>query len=109
MEQSLLVLVADTRIEEPVLDWLLDYREDILFTSDLVDCHGVEHAALSVREQVSGRQPRLMVQLRVPLEEGRRICSGLRAAFPKAGIHYWIVPVIEQGRLDAADEPPPGT
>ncbi|MCC6609084.1 MAG: DUF3240 family protein [Burkholderiales bacterium] len=105
MEESLLVLIVDTRIQEPVLDWLLDYREDILFTSGRVDCHGVEHAALSDREQVSGSTPRLMVQLQVPLAEARRICAGLGAALPKAGIRYWIVPLLEQGLLGPSAGP----
>lgn len=107
MEQSLLVLIADTRIKEPVLDWLLDYRQDMVFSSDLVDCHGVEHAALSVREQVTGRQPRVMVQLQIPLRDARELCAALGVAFPRAGIRYWIMPVLDTGTLAAPRQTEP--
>ena len=102
MEQSVLVLIADTRIEESLFDWLLDYQDDMVFSSDVVDCHGIEHASLSLREQVTGRQPKLMVQLQVPLTEARELCAALGEAFPTAGIRYWITPVLEAGHLEAS-------
>lgn len=106
MEQSLLVLIADRRMKEPLFDWLLGYHDDLVFTSHVVECHGVEHAVLSLREQVSGTQPRLMVQLQIPLQDARRLCAALGTAFPAAGIRYWITPVLETGHLEA---PAPAT
>lgn len=102
MEQCVLVLIANTSVEEPLFDWLLDYSDDMVFSSDIVDCHGIEHAALSLREQVTGRQPKLMVQLQIALGEARTLCAQLGGAFPNAGIRYWIAPVIEAGHLGGA-------
>lgn len=99
MEPCVLVLIANTSVEEPLFDWLLDYSDDMVFSSEVVDCHGIEHTALSLREQVTGRQPKLMVQLQVPLDAARALCAALGQAFPSAGIRYWIAPVIEAGHL----------
>lgn len=100
MEQCVLVLIANTSIEEPLLDWLLDYSDEMVFSSEIVDCHGIEHTALNLREQVTGRQPKLMVQLQVGLMEARAVCAALSRAFPTAGIRYWIAPIIEAGHLE---------
>ncbi|HKK07063.1 MAG TPA: DUF3240 family protein [Gammaproteobacteria bacterium] len=103
MEQCVLVLIANTTVEEPLFDWLLDYSDEMVFSSQVVDCHGIEHAALSLREQVTGRQPKLQVELQVPLAEARAICTALGDAFPSAGIRYWIAPVIEAGNLGRSE------
>jgi len=102
MEQCVLVLIANTSVEEPLFDWLLDYSDEMVFSSEVVDCHGIEHTALSLREQVTGRQPKLRVELQVPLAEARALCTALGRAFPAAGIRYWITPVIEVGHLGGA-------
>lgn len=108
MEQCVLVLIANTTVEEPLFDWLLDYSDDMVFSSQVVDCHGIEHAALSLREQVTGRQPKLQVELQVPLVEARAICVALGEAFPSAGIRYWIAPIIEAGYLGRSETGPHG-
>lgn len=97
LDPCLLVMVADPAIRDHLVDWLLDYQDEMVFSAEAVDCYGIDPASLSLREQVSGRQGKLQVQIQCQLAEARALCSGLNRAFPGAAIRYWIQPVWEAG------------
>lgn len=98
-DEALLTLIAQTDIEQALLDWLLDYADDLVFASSVVDYHGVAHAALSLREQVTGRQKMLMVQIRSSQAGVAGLCSRLGDDFGGAAIRYWVIPVSDSGVL----------
>lgn len=99
MEQCVLTLIAEAAVEESLLDWLLDYHSELMFSSEVVNFHGIEQTALNLREQVSGYRPMLLVQIQLPLTEARGMCAALADAFRQANIHYRIAPLIEAGQL----------
>ena len=101
MDHCVLTLIAETGLEESLLDWLLDYGHDVMFSSEIVNFHGLEQASLSLSEQVSGHRPMLLVQVQMPLEDARRLCRELAAVFTQAHIHYRIAPLTEAGPLSA--------
>jgi len=99
MTECVLTLIAPMQLEDALVDWLLDYDPDMLFTSQALDFHGVAHDELDTAEQVTGRQRRLAIQLQVSHETARDVRSRLAAAFRRAGLRYWISPVVESGVL----------
>lgn len=99
MSECILTLIAARDLEDSLTDWLLDFHDELIFTSQLVSCHGLSHAQLDTAEQVSGRQQRLSIQVELSREQAREICDSLRSTFPHAEIRYWITPVSESGQL----------
>lgn len=110
MQQCLFVLICDHGMEEPLADWLLEYADDMVFSSEPIDCHGIANEALSSREQVSGRQRKLMLQIQISMDKAQRLREALARAFPNAALRYWITSLaaagqLEQGHWRSASEP----
>jgi hypothetical protein len=100
MQYQLLHLVVPPMAEDALVEWLLE-RDDVPgFTSSAVAGHGSSEQSMTIAEQVSGRSRRVMFMLLLPQETARALLSGLGADFPGSGIHYWLVPALEHGRLD---------
>lgn len=100
MQLCLFTLICDYGMEEPLADWLLEYADDMVFSSEPIDCHGIAHEVLSSREQVSGRQRKLMLQMQMTLDQAEQLRDALARAFPHAAIRYWTTPVIGAGQLE---------
>lgn len=99
MNECVLTLIVLREIEDTLVDWLLDYHAELVFTSQPVDCHGLPHTQLDTAEQVTGRQQRWSVQIQLPVEAARDVCERLRTEFPRAQIRYWMTPVLESGHI----------
>ena len=97
--QVLLSLITPPAIEGMVVDWLLEHNELSGFTSFEVDGHGSSVNSMSLSEQVRGRRREIMFQVYLDETLSKVIIEKLKADFSGTGIHYWIVPVVEQGRL----------
>lgn len=97
--QCLLVLIVPPALEEPMVDWLLDHASLSGFSSTAIHGHGSGKAGLSAIEQVTGRRRRIQFQLHVTWEQGQTILEGLREDMPEADVHYWLLPLVESGRL----------
>jgi hypothetical protein len=54
---------------------------------------------MTLAEQVAGRSRRVLFLIQVPRETARSILYDLGQAFRGAGLHYWLLPVIEGGHL----------
>ncbi|MEQ6340233.1 MAG: DUF3240 family protein [Gammaproteobacteria bacterium] len=100
MNECLLVIIATPTIEDALVDWLLTREGMNGFTSLKIDGHGTGHQCLSIAEQVTGRSRKLMFQCHLPIEVARDIIEGLKRDFAGSGLHYWMVPVLEAGRLE---------
>jgi len=62
--------------------------------------HSREHGGYSLLEQVSGRQRRAIFLVQTEAESARSLLDALHTEMSGAGLHYWVMPLIESGRLD---------
>jgi Protein of unknown function (DUF3240) len=96
---QVLNLIAPPEVAEALAEWLLE-REDVPgFTSSPVSGHGSSERSMTLAEQVAGRSRRVLFLIQVPRETARAILDDLGQAFRGAGLHYWLLPVIEGGHL----------
>lgn len=99
-EQALLILIVPTKLEELMVDVLLQETAISGFTSSAVSGHGrCKNAQLSVAEQVSGRQRRVQFMLHAELPILQVLLAKLKAEFADAGLHYILQPVLEAAAL----------
>jgi hypothetical protein len=95
----LLAILADTGVRSTLIDWLLNYSEDMVFSSIPVEWHGIDPTHFNVAEQVTGRQNKLLFHIQTSIGEAHRLCEQLADAFAGAQLRYWIQPVLEAGIL----------
>lgn len=96
---SLLTLIAPVGLEEPLVDWLLEYAPNHGFCSGPINGHSASHEALTVSEQVAGRQRQVRFELHAPEEALDLILKRLHADFAGASIHYWVIPLGGSGKV----------
>lgn len=96
---SLLILVASPSLEEPLVDWLLECEAEYGFSSFPIRGHSSRQEKLTLAEQVSGRKEYVRFEIHLPEEAGPPFIEQLRCDFTGAGIHYWLSPVLEHGRI----------
>lgn len=99
MSESLLVIIATPAIEESLVDWLLERKEISGFSSLQIDGHGSPHSELSLAEQVAGRQRRVMFHVHAESGELQILLDALKQEFRGAGLHYWLMPLLEAGHI----------
>jgi hypothetical protein len=97
----LLTLIATPKLEEKLVDWLLEAGHEG-FTTAPCHGHGVRPEHLSTAEQVAGRQRRVAFWLQLPKNEAESIVERLGASFGSTGLHFWITPVIAAGPIVAS-------
>lgn len=96
---ALLTLIAPVGLEEPLVDWLLEHAPDRGFCSGPINGHSASHEALTVSEQVAGRQRQIRFELHAPEDELDSILERLNADFADASIHYWVIPLRGSGKV----------
>lgn len=96
---NLLIIIAPPSLEEVLVDWLLSNESEHGFSSCEVSGHSSQHDDLSLAEQVSGRKRRIQFQMEIPATDTEFLISKLKQEFNRAGIHYWVVPVIDAGHV----------
>ena len=99
MSQHLLVLNAPTSLEEVIVDWLLESECCQGFTSVAVRGHSSQHTGLTPGELVMGRQQRIQFQVHGSGQQLEGLLEQLRGSLPNADVHYWLLPVLQSGRL----------
>ncbi|HSG21318.1 MAG TPA: DUF3240 family protein [Azonexus sp.] len=100
MADVLLSLTLPTDIAEHVEDLLL-LRPDLVrgFTASLAEGHGSVVPLVAPSELVSGHSPRIQIRMVGAEENMRAVLALIKAELPSANIFFWLVPVIEMGRL----------
>ncbi len=100
MADLLLSLTMPNDIAEHVKDLLLS-RPDLVrgFTATQAEGHGSVVPLVAPSELVSGHSPRTQIRLLGPEENMRAALALIKAELPNANIFFWLVPVIEMGRL----------
>ena len=100
MANCLLNLIVTPQVEDALAEWLLE-RDDVPgFSSMPVAGHGSSEKSMSLAEQVAGRSRRVMFVTHVPSDTAQALLEDLRTAFAGSGLHYWVVPIADFGRLD---------
>ena len=100
MADVLLSLTLPNDVAQHVEDLLLS-RPDLVrgFTASQAEGHGSVIALVEPSELVSGHSPRTQIRMAGTEERMRAVLELIKADLPHANIFYWLVPVIEMGRL----------
>jgi len=96
----LLTLVLPEDIAQAVEDMLLA-RPDLVegFSTAPSWGHGTTVNLREAAELVSGHSPRVQLRTVGPEDKLRAVIALVRDTLPHANIVYWLVPVIEFGRI----------
>jgi hypothetical protein len=99
--QALLILIVPPKLEEVLVDFLLQQTSISGFTTAPANGHGTGHAAghgsvkLSLLEQVTGRQSRVQFMLHATLPVMHALIAALKAEFQHTDMHYILLPVLD--------------
>ncbi len=96
-QQYLVTINVPPLLEEALVDCLLGIESADGFSSLVVSAHGSEHETLSLAEQVAGRKKQVRFQMYVPEQQLEVLIGLLKKDFSGAGLHYWVMPVLESG------------
>jgi Protein of unknown function (DUF3240) len=98
-QEYLLTINVPFSLEEAIVDCLLTFESEHGFSAFPVNAHDHKNIGLSLAEQVSGRQKKIRFQMYVPEQHLQELINKLKKNFSGAGIHYWVMPVIEYGKI----------
>jgi hypothetical protein len=100
MADVLLSLTMPQNIAQEVEDLLLS-RPDLVrgFTATLAEGHGAVIPLVDAAELVSGHSPRTQIRMVGPEDRLRQVLALIKEQLPQANIFFWLVPVIDMGRL----------
>jgi len=100
MADVLLTLVMPNDIAQHVEDLLLS-RPDLVrgFTASQAEGHGSVVQLVEPAELVGGHSPRSQIQTVGAEEAMRAVLSLIKTELPRANVFYWLLPVIDMGRL----------
>ncbi len=98
-EEYLVTINVPPLLEEAVVDCLLAIESADGFSSLPVSAHGSDHQTLSLAEQVAGRQKQVRFQMYLPENQLEVLIERLKQEFSGAGIHYWVMPVLQSGSI----------
>ena len=99
--QALLILLVTPKLEEVLIDFLLQQTAISGFTTAPASGHGTGHGAghsalkLSLVEQVTGRQNRVQFMLHATLPVMHALISALKDEFQHTDMHYILLPVLD--------------
>jgi hypothetical protein len=88
-------------LEERIVDWLLARPDVAEFTSGSVHAYGADSGALSVAEQVSGRQRRVELTVELPADGVETWLEEVAAVFGAKNVRYRVTPILLAGHLRA--------
>lgn len=86
-------------LEETFVDCLLTLESEFGFSSFQVNAHDHKNENLSSAEQVFGRQRKIRFQMYLSEAGLPELLAHLKNEFTGSGIHYWVMPVLENGIL----------
>lgn len=100
MADALLTLIMPDNVAQHVEDLLLS-RPDLVpgFTVSAAEGHGSVIPLREDAELVAGHAPRTVIRTVGPEAAGREVLALLKQKMPNANLFYWLVPVIDMGRL----------
>lgn len=96
-DQHLIILHAASALEDNIADCLLALESAHGFNCFPLNLYHHENKALSLTEQVTGRQKQICFQIHTDGQGLDFLLSRLRDEFKGAGIRYWVVPLTQSG------------
>jgi len=98
-EDYLVTINVPPSLEEAVVDCLLSIENSQGFSSFPVSAHDHRNQGLSLAEQVSGRQRKIRFQMYIDKNNIADLLIRLKTDFSGSDIHYWIMPILEHGKI----------
>ena len=99
MKECLLVIIVSPKLEEEMVDWLLEKEDLSGFSSMPIDGHGSGAGQLNIAEQVTGRQRKIMFHVHGHEQSMPALMDEMNNRFKKTGLHYWLIPLLGSGHL----------
>ncbi|MBI1175722.1 MAG: DUF3240 domain-containing protein [Sideroxydans sp.] len=95
-----LTLVCHKSLEERLVDHLLEHPEWVNgFSVSHLEGHSQKENLPSILEQVRGRSQRIEIRTVLNRDDAQALIAHLKTEEPNHEIAYWLMPVIEFGRL----------
>ncbi|MDD2928256.1 MAG: DUF3240 family protein [Sideroxydans sp.] len=95
-----LTLVCHKSLEERLVDQLLSHPDWVRgFSIKHIEGGSQKEKLPSMLEQVRGRSQRVQIDSVMNLEDAKQLIEHLKQTEPNNEIAYWLVPVLEFGRL----------
>lgn len=99
-EKVLLSMVIPVDLERGIEDLLLSLPTMVDgFTSSVADGHGREVELVDLHDMITGHARRSLIRIIGTTENMRLVLDEVKAQLPHANIYYWLVPIIESGKL----------
>jgi hypothetical protein len=96
--EFLLRLNIPPGLEEDIVDLLLANPDIRGYQSFPIRGHG-RVGAMSIAEQVAGRRDRIQFEIVLDHSILDATLQSLKQAFPTPDVIYWVLPVLQSGRL----------
>jgi hypothetical protein len=96
--EYLLRLNIPPNLEEDLVDLLLSSGEITGYQSYPTRGHG-SVGAMTIAEQVAGRRNRVQFEIVLEADLLESTLNKLKEAFPVRDVVYWVLPVVQFGRL----------
>ena len=95
-----LTLVCHKSLEERLVDDLLEHPEWVSgFSVAQIEGHSLKQHLPSLLEQVRGRSQRIEIRCIMNLDDAHALVALLKSSEANNEVAYWIMPVLEYGRL----------
>lgn len=95
-----LTLVCHKSLEERLVDHLLEHPEWVGgFSVAQIEGHSLKQHLPSLLEQVRGRSQRIEIRCVMNLDDAKALVAHLKNSQANSEVAYWIMPVLEYGRL----------
>ncbi|MEQ1622703.1 MAG: DUF3240 family protein [Methylococcales bacterium] len=98
-KKFLVTMNVPPMLEGAVVDCLLTLESELGFSTFPVNAHDHKNQGLSTREQVFGRQRKIRFQMYLSEKGLAELLTHLKNEFSGSGIHYWVMPILENGIL----------
>ncbi|HMU91217.1 MAG TPA: DUF3240 family protein [Pseudomonadales bacterium] len=99
MSELCLTLLCPPQIAEALLDLLLTWPQNLLFTSTPMAAHGLTVDVLDQSEQVMGRARAIAITVLLSDADKRTLLGTLHQQFAGSGLRYWLTAVTETGEI----------
>lgn len=99
MPELCLTLLCPPQIAEALLDLLLTWPQNLLFTSTPMAAHGLTVDVLDQSEQVMGRARAIAITVLLSDADKRTLLDTLHQQFAGSGLRYWLTAVTETGEI----------
>ena len=97
LDKCLVMIFAPPALEESLVDWLLGNDCISGFSTTESYGHGQRSSAMSLLEQVTGRQRRIQFVIEIDKKMVSILLKAIGLDF--VGLHYMVIPLLSAGRL----------